>query len=338
MTKLILKLFFLLPSWLLKIVTMRKKILVNGQILDYQTQILLVLQSLQPDNFDLTESAADLRIKLDGRQDSLPNIKLSGSQVTFCDHTIYADNIELTIREYTPEQQAHVSPILYFHGGGYVIGTIETHHQWLRLLASSMQSTIFSLEYRLSPENKFPASLEDANLALEWIASTTDHPVSAISLCGDSAGAHLAASLSTYRSMKGLEAPHSQCLIYPMTDPSCSSKSQNDFATGYFLTREAMLWFWEQFRESQENLLDPCFNLLQEHAHPLPKTLLITAGFDPLSDEGEEYARKIFASGNELDHIHYPHLIHGFVNMTVLRAAKEASLDFIKTYKAYFSK
>jgi acetyl esterase len=99
-----------------------------------------------------------------------------------------------------------------------------------------------------------------------------------------------------------------------------------------------MQWFWEQFNESQENLLDPCFNLLQAHAHPLPKTLIITAGFDPLSDEGEEYARKIFASGNELDHIHYPHLIHGFVNMTVLRAAKEASLDFIKTYKTYFSK
>ena len=96
MTKLILKLFFLLPSWLLKVVTMRKKILVNGQILDYQTQILLALQSLQPDNFDLTESAADLRIKLDGRKDSLPNIKLSGSQVTFRDHTIYANNIELT--------------------------------------------------------------------------------------------------------------------------------------------------------------------------------------------------------------------------------------------------
>ena len=83
-----------------------------------------------------------------------------------------------------------------------------------------------------------------------------------------------------------------------MTDPSCSSKSQDDFATGYFLTHEVMQWFWKQLNESQENFSDPCFNLLQEHSYPLPKTLLITAGFDPLSDEGEEYARKIFESGN----------------------------------------
>ena len=201
-----------------------------------------------------------------------------------------------------------------------------------------MQTTIFSLEYRLSPENKFPAALEDANHALEWIASNNDCAISSVSLCGDSAGAHLAASLSTYRAIKGLEAPHSQCLIYPMTDPSCSSQSHDDFATGYFLTHEVMQWFWKQLNESQANLSDPCFNLLQEHFYPLPKTLIITAGFDPLSDEGEEYARKIFESGNIVDHIHYPHLIHGFVTMTALKASKEASLDLINTYKTYFKK
>ena len=338
MTKLILKIFFILPVWFLKLITLRKRILVNGQILDYQTQILLALQSLETNLLNLTEPAESIREKLDGRKDSLPSIKLSGSQVTFRDHKISLDNIDLILREYTPDNKTHDSSILYFHGGGYVIGTIETHHQWVRLLASSMQTTIFSLEYRLSPENKFPAALEDANHALEWIASNNDWAISSVSLCGDSAGAHLAASLSTYRSITGLEAPHSQCLIYPMTDPSCSSKSHDDFATGYFLTHEVMQWFWKQLNESQENLSDPCFNLLQEHSYPLPKTLLITAGFDPLSDEGEEYARKIFESGNTVDHIHYPHLIHGFVTMTALRASKEAALDLINTYKTYFKK
>ena len=338
MTKLILKIFFILPIWFLKLITLRKRILVNGQILDYQTQILLALQSLETDLLNLTEPAESIREKLDGRKDALPSIKLSGSQVTFRDHKISLENIDLILREYTPDNKTHDSSILYFHGGGYVIGTIETHHQWVRLLASSMQTTIFSLEYRLSPENKFPAALEDANHALEWIASNNDCAISSVSLCGDSAGAHLAASLSTYRAIKGLEAPHSQCLIYPMTDPSCSSKSHDDFATGYFLTHEAMQWFWKQLNESQENLSDPCFNLLQEHSYPLPKTLIITAGFDPLSDEGEEYARKIFESGNAVDHIHYPHLIHGFVTMTALRASKEASLDLINAYKTYFKK
>ncbi|MGY8792204.1 MAG: alpha/beta hydrolase, partial [Gammaproteobacteria bacterium] len=192
----------------------------------------------------------------------------------------------------------------------------------LKPFSSSMEANIFSLDYRLSPENKFPASLEDANLALEWIASTYDLPISSIGLCGDSAGAHLAASLSTYRSINDLELPHSQCLIYPMIDPACSSNSQKDFATGYFLTHNIMRWFWDQ--------------LLQSHSAPLPKTLIITAGFDPLCNEGEDYARKIYAAGNDVEQIHYPHLIHGFVNMTALREAKKAAIDLSKTYKSYF--
>ena len=97
-----------------------------------------------------------------------------------------------------------------------------------------------------------------------------------------------------------------------------------------------MRWFWDQLLQSQENLLDPCFNLLQDHSAPLPKTLIITAGFDPLCNEGEDYARKIYAAGNDVEQIHYPHLIHGFVNMTALREAKKAAIDLSKTYKSYF--
>ena len=160
-------------------------------------------------------------------------------------------------------------------------------------------------------------------------------PISDISLCGDSAGAHLAASLSTYRAINKFELPMSQCLIYPMIDPSCNSKSQVDYDSGFFLSQKAMIWFWEQLMYSSENLHDPMFNLSIDPEVSLPKTLIITAGFDPLSDEGEAYARLLDNIGNEVQQAHYPHLIHGFVNMTALKAAKDATKDLLKTYKNF---
>ena len=96
-----------------------------------------------------------------------------------------------------------------------------------------------------------------------------------------------------------------------------------------------MIWFWEQFIDSQVNLDDPVFNLTINPNARLPKTLIITAGFDPLSDEGESYARLLHESGNQVEQIHYPHMIHGFVNMTALKSAKEATRDWLKTYKKF---
>ena len=109
MTKLILKIFFILPVWFLKLITLQKRILVNGQILDYQTQILLALQSLETNLLNLTEPAESIREKLDGRKDSLPSIQLPGSQVTFRDHIISFNNIDLILREYTPDTKIHDS-------------------------------------------------------------------------------------------------------------------------------------------------------------------------------------------------------------------------------------
>ena len=120
-----------------------------------------------------------------------------------------------------------------------------------------------------------------------------------------------------------------------MTDPACNSRSQIDFADGFFLSQKAMIWFWEQFIDSQVNLDDPVFNLTINPKARLPKTLIITAGFDPLSDEGEAYARLLNDSENEVQQIHYPHLIHGFVNMTALKAAKDATKDWLRTYKKF---
>ena len=333
--KLFLKIFFSLPIWLLRCITFQKSIIINNQILDFQTQIFLGLQSLQVDGLDdpgSFDSAQEIReFMLEG----LPLSSKPIMPIKVKDHILSTDFGQLKIREYCSENNASSSPILYFHGGGYVLGGIESHDDALRFFSAEMRANIFSLDYRLAPENKFPSSLQDANFALEWLGKELNLPISDISLCGDSAGAHLAASLSTFRAINNLELPLSQCLIYPMTDPSCNSKSHVDFDSGFFLSQKAMIWFWEQLMYSSENLHDPVFNLSIDPEVSLPKTLIITAGFDPLSDEGEAYARLLDNIGNEVQQVHYPHLIHGFVNMTALKAAKDATKDLLKTYKNF---
>ena len=338
--KIFLKIFFTLPVWFLRLITFQRNTIVNNQILDFQTQIFLSLQALQAntiDDPDSFETADELREKLEGGREGLPLNAKPSQPIKIIDHVIKNQSFNLKIREYCPEKLKSSNAILYFHGGGYVLGSIKTHDPWLQFFSSYLGSKIFSLEYRLAPENKFPSALKDANLALEWLAQENDLSISTVSLCGDSAGAHLAASLSTYRAIHGLELPHSQCLLYPMTDPACNSKSQIDFQSGYFLTQQAMIWFWNQMIASNDNLNEPTFNLTLDPKVPLPKTLIITAGFDPLSDEGEAYARLLHNAGNEVQQIHYPHLIHGFVNMTSLKAAEGAAKDLISEYKNLLS-
>ena len=333
--KLFLKFFFSLPVWLLRCMTFQKSTIINNQMLDFQTQIFLGLQSLQvgnlddPSSFNSAQEIRDFMIK------GLPLSFKPSMPIKTRDHIVPTDFGDLQIREYCPEKIVSSSPILYFHGGGYVLGGIESHDAALQFFAAEIGSKIFSLDYRLAPENKFPSSLQDANLALEWLGKTLSLPIGEISLCGDSAGGHLSASLSTYRAINNLELPLSQCLIYPMTDPLSNSKSHVDFASGFLLSQKAMIWFWEQLMNSRENLNDPVFNLTIDPKVNLPKTLIITAGFDPLSDEGEAYARLLDNTGNEVQQIHYPHLIHGFVNMTALNAAKDATKDLLKTYKKF---
>ena len=336
--KLFLKIFFLLPVWLLRCLTFQKSTIINNQILDFQTQVFLKLQSLQANTFNnpnTFNSAQELREELESGRDGLPLNAKPRRSVQTIDHFIPTEFGELKIREYCPERVLMESPILYFHGGGYVLGSISTHDPWLKFFSAEIGAKIFSLEYRLAPENKFPSSVQDSNLALEWLENKLSLPIKQISLCGDSAGAHLAASLSTYRAVNNLSLPLSQCLIYPMIDPACNSKSQIDFSEGFFLSQKAMTWFWEQLIDSKVNLDDPMFNLTIDPKAHLPKTLIITAGFDPLSDEGETYARLLDDSGNEVQQIHYPHLIHGFVNMTALKAAKDATKDWLRTYKKF---
>jgi acetyl esterase len=237
-------------------------------------------------------------------------------------------------REYIPSKTSSNKAILFFHGGGYVLNSVETHDGFVSYMTDTLQAKIYSLEYKLAPEHEYPIALNDAIEAYYWLIKKGYKPEN-ISVCGDSAGAHLAASL-THRLIEvdNEHIPHSQFLIYPMCDPDCNSESYDFLSEGYLLTKKTMVWFWEKLGNNLNNKNDPAFNLLKlEPGIKLPNTIIITAGFDPLCDDGEKYAYLLHKRGDNVKQLHYPNMFHGFVSATRLNAAKIAVDDFLGEYK-----
>ncbi|MBF7729737.1 alpha/beta hydrolase [Pseudomonas sp. N040] len=227
----------------------------------------------------------------------------------------------LPVRIYLPQHSATALPIiLYFHGGGWVVGDLDSHDNLCRTLAVKTAAVVVSVDYRLAPEHAFPAALDDADAALRWVAEnarTFNGDAARIAVAGDSAGGNLAAALSLLeRDRQGLRLS-AQVLIYPAVDLSnLDRQSSLDFAEGYFLTRARMAWFIEQYvpqaQQRHEQLASPL--LASSHA-ALPPALTITAGFDPLRDEGEAYATALAEAGVASRQQRFEGVLHGFVSM-----------------------
>ena len=328
-------LFLAIPEPILRIIFFyKRRVIIDNQCLNFQSQVFLsfIEKSLKALGDD------PVKIRTEREKNNLKNLSAKPPiKVSTQDHNLFMDGHELILREYIPESIKSKNSMLYFHGGGYVIGSINTHHTWVEYFASKLQMKIYSLNYRLAPEYPFPCALEDANFAFEWIIKKCNCKAKNIVLCGDSAGAHLAASLSNYRLDNQYKSSKTQLLIYPMIDPSCSSKSQDLFANGFLLTKKSMHRFWSLFSGNIKDDENPYFNLmLQEDLSNSLDTLIITAGFDPLRDEAEIYAKKLTRSGVRVRQLHYPDLFHGFVNLTGLRACKTAVDDMIDEMRNFY--
>lgn len=329
---LLINLFFLIPIWLLELISIFNKDIKRKFIFDTQSKIFL---SLMP-KFDIHEVADEeistIRNLIEEKRKNLNLSKKTKRPVQRNDHLI-GKNKSLLIREYIPYQTDNENIILFFHGGGYVLNSVETHDPTVAYFSEKLRTKIYSLDYSLSPEYKFPHALNEGILAIDWLKKRGTN-IRNISLCGDSAGAHLAASITHYLANQNQENIHSQFLIYPMCDPSCDNESFELFKDKYLLTKKAMQWFWEKFKYNHKNESMNTFNLLLYKGVPkLPKTIIVTAGFDPLSDEGENYAFLLHQSGTSVKQLHYPSLFHGFASMTRLKAAKKAVNDFLHEYK-----
>lgn len=224
----------------------------------------------------------------------------------------------LKARHYAPGERAARRPLLVFlHGGGFVLGDLDTHDSACRLLCRHADLHVLSVDYRLAPEHPFPAGLEDALAAFTWARANAEAlgaDPTRVAVGGDSAGGNLAAVISQLAIREGTPAPALQFLLYPALDRTVDRESLTHFAEGFFLTREDIDWFQRQY--SCEDRSDPRISpLLCRALAGLPPALVVTAGFDPLRDEGEDYARALQAAGTPATLRRFDGLVHGFANM-----------------------
>ena len=229
---------------------------------------------------------------------------------------------EIRFRRYRPVGIAAgpLPTLIYYHGGGFVIGNIETHDSTCRRLANKSRCQVMSIDYRLSPEHPFPAPIDDGVAAFRHIrdnAASFGADAARLAVGGDSAGGAIAAVVCQVLRDAKEQGPAFQMLIYPATDSSRQSASRVAFAEGYFLTKELIDWFWKAYVPAGTDLADLRLSpLLARDFKGLPPAFVLTAGFDPLRDEGRAYAERLIEAGIKTTYVNYPGTIHGFFSLT----------------------
>ena len=251
------------------------------------------------------------------------------------DHAVPVEGGEIRVREYVPNGAAGALPTLvYFHGGGWVIGNIESHNAFCSRLTGISRCRVFSVDYRLAPEFRFPVPLQDCEAAFDWVRSNAEQlgvDPARIAAGGDSAGGNLTAALCISRKAAGKTLPCFQLLIYPCTDFAFTTPSFDECGSGFFLTRAMMEWFRGHYLPSEDDWKNPLASpLLAEDLSKHPPAVVVTAGFDPLRDEGEAYAGRLEASGVEVTRRSYDAFIHGFANMGLVPEARAAAEEIGK--------
>ena len=250
------------------------------------------------------------------------------------DHQIDLSDDQMRIREYIPKNfKENDHSMLYFHGGGFSIGSIRTHDPVCKFLSEMLGWKIFSVEYRLAPEHRFPVPLEDCDQSMDWLIENADQfeiDINKIAVGGDSAGGNLAACLCIKRIEEGKIQPERQILFYPAVDTGGEYESIKTFTDGYFLlTKELLEWFGNNYLDESDHTNIYAAPMNYNKLEMLPPALIITAGFDPLRDEGKAYADVLQENGVKVEYKEYPSLIHGFLNFTIapecMRAMEEIS-------------
>jgi acetyl esterase len=240
-------------------------------------------------------------------------------------------NGDIPLRSYTPPGtgDARLPVLVFFHGGGFVIGNLDTHDGLCRVLCRESGARVIAVDYRLAPEHKFPAAVDDAYAALCWIAANADRlgvDSKRIAIGGDSAGAALATVAARIAKEKGGPELALQLLMFPPTDLAADTASRRNWADGYFLDRLTIKWFFDNYLPQGTDLHDPRLSPL--HAadiRGMAPVYLLTAAYDPLHDEGLAYATKLRESGVAVTVADYPNLVHDFIYLdAVLPQAREA--------------
>lgn len=220
-------------------------------------------------------------------------------------------------RVYRPHGDGPFPVVMMFHGGGWVIGDLETADSQSREVCRGAGAVVISVDYRLAPEHRFPAAAEDCYSATKWAAEYVgghDGDAGSLAVVGDSAGGNLAAVVAQMARDRGGPRIAFQLLVYPVTDGvNFDTASYRDNAEGYLLTAEAMHWFWDHYVPSPDDRRNPYASpLLASDLSALPPALVMTAEYDPLRDEGEAYGRALTKAGVDAEVVRYDGFIHGF--------------------------
>lgn len=236
------------------------------------------------------------------------------------DREIPGPESPIPIRIYDPrEPAAGDSPVIvFFHGGGWILGSLESHDGLCRRLAVATGQVVIAVDYRLGPEQRFPAAVVDSEAATRWVMLNADElgiDAARISVCGDSAGGNLAAVVALR--LRGQISLSSQILLYPITDYSFDRPSYRENGEGYFLSRATMEWFWNNYLTRPDEGDSPDASPLRaSDFRGLPPAYVLTAGYDPLRDEGRAYAMKLIEAGVETRFLECAGMIHGFLRRT----------------------
>lgn len=310
-----------LPAGAQRLVSGRPLVL-DGQTLAPDLQVMLTLQRLAR-KADLAGAGV-----IEGRAGMRANAALVGGRQPIGSIRDLAV-ADLPARLYEPSRRSGSGLLLFFHGGGFLYGDLTSHDAPCRLLAEESGVRVLAVEYRVGPEAAFPAAFDDAEAALRWVhenAAELDVDPQRIGVAGDSAGGNLAAYTAIAAARSGLPLAF-QLLVYPCTDADRGTESLRLFGEGLYLTAESIATFNDTYLPRPEDRVDERVNLLDiDLPAGLAPAYVATAGFDPLRDEGEDYARRLVDAGAEVELKRFADQIHGFLNITGVGRSSRAAV------------
>ena len=299
---------------------------------DVQMILTMMAQSDQPLMSEVEPAAAREMYNMMGAMLEADAVDLARIEDLSCPGP--AGDIALRLYDSQAERSTETPVIIFYHGGGFVIGDLESHHSFCTYISREMDLPVIAVDYRLAPEAPFPAAPDDSLAATRWVADNQEQlklKISGLIPCGDSAGGNLALVVGQVFATEPASVPVvAQFPIYPATRMDAEGGSMDEFAEGFLLTKESMEYFDSNYAPKDDDIhVSPYLGDLAKS----PPTVLVTAGLDPLRDQGREYAADLIRHGVNTNFIEMPGNVHGFIN--IRKAAPSAAQDVDKMIAAW---